>query len=273
MTDATTGPDANRGRTPGNDDNRRRTVTPTPPEGETPRSGEGGGLTGRGYARGEGAEGRTVAPTPAEGETPGSGEGGGRTGHGYVEGAGGTAGRDAGVDEDRAVVDEDRAEGRTVAPTPSEATDSGTKAPGRDDRRGGTTVVGASGAAGAGARTATTSGSTGAPGRTDTTPGNGAAGPRLFPHDESDKLQLRLRHAVAGFVDGPREAVVEADEVVEEIAGRFVEAVTRRRRTLRMSWQDGDEDERNAKGSHPDTEQLRLALRDYRELAERLLQG
>ena len=125
----------------------------------------------------------------------------------------------------------------------------------------------------AGARTATTSGSTGAPGRTGTTPGNGAAGPRLFPHDESDKLQLRLRHAVAGFVDGPREAVVEADQVVEEIAGRFVEAVTRRRRTLRMSWQDGDEDERNAKGSHPDTEQLRLALRDYRELAERLLQG
>ncbi|MET7472814.1 hypothetical protein ABZT17_00420 [Streptomyces sp. NPDC005648] len=136
-------------------------------------------------------------------------------------------------------------------------------------------MVGASGAAGAAAHAGTTSGSAGAPGRTDTTPGTdtstGAAGPRLFPHDESDKLQLRLRHAVAGFVDGPRDAVAEADQVVEEIAGRFVEAVTRRRRTLRMSWQDGDE--KGTKGSHPDTEQLRLALRDYRELAERLLQG
>jgi hypothetical protein len=65
--------------------------------------------------------------------------------------------------------------------------------------------------------------------------------------------------------------VREADQVVEEIAGRFAEAVTRRRRTLRSSWQDGDE--ARSKGTHPDTEQLRLALRDYRELAERLLHG
>ena len=63
----------------------------------------------------------------------------------------------------------------------------------------------------------------------------------------------------------------EADQVLEEIAGRFAEAVTRRRRTLRSSWQDGDE--AKGKGTHPDTEQLRLALRDYRELAERLLHG
>jgi hypothetical protein len=139
----------------------------------------------------------------------------------------------------------------------------------RDQRRGGdTTAIGVSGPAGAAART-TTPGPTSTPRRTDTT--SGAEGPRLFPHDESDKLQLRLRHAVSGFVDGPRDAVAEADQVVEEIAGRFVEAVTRRRRTLRMSWQEGDE--KGTKDSHPDTEQLRLALRDYRDLAERLLHG
>jgi len=98
----------------------------------------------------------------------------------------------------------------------------------------------------------------------------GQTGPtRLLPQDECDKLELRLHQAVSGFVDGPREAVEEADHVVEEIAGRFAEAVTRRRRTLRTSWQDGEHTE----ATHADTEQLRLALRDYRELAERLLRG
>ncbi|MCD9872674.1 hypothetical protein [Streptomyces guryensis] len=130
---------------------------------------------------------------------------------------------------------EDRTNRTTVAPTPHEVTeesDHGTDhegtAPGRPT--------------GSTAATATTG--------------------RLLPHDECDKLELRLRQAVSGFVDGPRGSVEEADHVVEEIAGRFTEALTRRRRTLRMSWQDGE-----------DTEQLRLALRDYRNLAERLLHG
>ncbi|WP_373921857.1 hypothetical protein [Streptomyces sp. T12] len=50
----------------------------------------------------------------------------------------------------------------------------------------------------------------------------------------------------------------------------MTEAVAQRRRTLRGSWQsmEAAEDE---PGSSTDTEQLRLALRDYRELAERLL--
>ncbi|WP_434091125.1 hypothetical protein [Streptomyces flaveus] len=87
---------------------------------------------------------------------------------------------------------------------------------------------------------------------------------RLMSHDESDKWTLRLQHAVAGFVDGPRESLEEADQVLEEVTARFTDAVTQRRRTLRTSWQTtGDE--------KADTEQLRLALRDYRELAERLL--
>jgi hypothetical protein len=92
----------------------------------------------------------------------------------------------------------------------------------------------------------------------------------LFPHDESDKFELQLQHAVSGFVDGPRTAVEEADHVLEELTGRLTEAVAQRRRTLRGSWQSMD-----AAGDQPgtstDTEQLRLALRDYRELAERLL--
>ncbi|MFG2792689.1 hypothetical protein [Streptomyces sp. NPDC048419] len=125
------------------------------------------------------------------------------------------------------------------------------------------------------------------PGRTGTTERKGSAEPMspaermstterrsptgsgtgLLPHDECDKLELRLHNAVSGFVDSPKQAVEEADQVVEEIAGRFTEALTRRRRTLRTSWQDGGADT----ATDSDTEQLRLALRDYRELADRLL--
>ncbi|WRZ96144.1 hypothetical protein OHB54_31590 [Streptomyces sp. NBC_01007] len=90
---------------------------------------------------------------------------------------------------------------------------------------------------------------------------------RMLPLDEYDKFSLRMRHAVGGFVDGPQASVEEADHVLEELAGRFTEAVTRRRRALRTSWQSGGED----KATGSDTERLRLALRDYREMTERLL--
>ncbi|MFJ4831255.1 hypothetical protein ACIP79_15230 [Streptomyces sp. NPDC088747] len=93
---------------------------------------------------------------------------------------------------------------------------------------------------------------------------------RLIPQDESDKFELRLRHAVGGFVDGPRDAVQEADQVLEELAARFADAVSRRRKTLRTSWQ-GKTGEEKATAGTTDTEQLRIALKDYREVAERLL--
>lgn len=94
---------------------------------------------------------------------------------------------------------------------------------------------------------------------------------RLLPHEECDKLSTRLQHAVAGFVDEPRSAVEEADHVLEEVAARFTDAVTQRRRTLRNSWQTGDGGRDDKAVGAGDTEQLRLALRDYRELTERLL--
>ncbi|GAA3991405.1 hypothetical protein [Streptomyces plumbiresistens] len=102
--------------------------------------------------------------------------------------------------------------------------------------------------------------------------GQGSHGGRLLPRDESDKLSSRLQHAVTGFVDAPKSAVEEADHVLEEAAARFTDAVTQRRRTLRNSWQATDGGGTEGKPTtSTDTEQLRLALRDYRELAERLL--
>ncbi|GAB2929234.1 hypothetical protein [Streptomyces heilongjiangensis] len=96
---------------------------------------------------------------------------------------------------------------------------------------------------------------------------SGASAGHLLPNEETDKLSLRLQHAVGGFVDGPRSAVEEADHVLEEAASRFTDAVNQRRRTLRATWESGG----GERGSSADTEQLRLALRDYRELTERLL--
>ncbi|MFE9180991.1 hypothetical protein ACFYN5_32590 [Streptomyces sp. NPDC007126] len=95
-----------------------------------------------------------------------------------------------------------------------------------------------------------------------------AADRPLLPPADSDRLGERLHHALAGFVDAPRASVEEADRVLEEITARFTEAVTHRRQTLRASWREPGEG-----GGAPstDTEQLRLALRDYRELAGRLM--
>ncbi|MGW0576582.1 hypothetical protein ACWD25_11555 [Streptomyces sp. NPDC002920] len=108
-----------------------------------------------------------------------------------------------------------------------------------------------------------------------TTAGTDVKGSALVSRDECDKLAARMEHAVVGFVDGPRDAVTEADRVLEELATRVTEAMNSRRRSLRGSWQqsadNGDTSTRNIDASNTDTEQLRLALRDYRELTERLL--
>ncbi|MER6067500.1 hypothetical protein ABT187_01310 [Streptomyces sp. NPDC001817] len=99
-------------------------------------------------------------------------------------------------------------------------------------------------------------------------PAPSGAGAPLLPHEETDHWEQAMRQLAAGFVDEPRGAVEQADHVLEEIAGRFEEAVERRRRTLRRSWEASED---RGPGSDTDTEQLRLALRDYQELAGRLL--
>ncbi|MDT7844670.1 hypothetical protein [Streptomyces justiciae] len=104
--------------------------------------------------------------------------------------------------------------------------------------------------------------------------GRDAHGGRLLADEQCDKLSGELQHAMAGFVDGPRAAVEEADHVLEEVTSRFTDAMAQRRRTLRQSWQGaqhGDGKPMAEGGASGDTEQLRLALRDYRELTERLL--
>ncbi|GAA3120590.1 hypothetical protein ACFQ0X_05350 [Streptomyces rectiviolaceus] len=85
----------------------------------------------------------------------------------------------------------------------------------------------------------------------------------LLPQDERDKLGLRLQQALSTFVESPRQAVEEADSLFDDAVRHLTETLTERRRTLRASWQ-GQETEAQ-------TEELRLALRQYRESLERLL--
>ncbi|WP_406717299.1 hypothetical protein [Streptomyces althioticus] len=136
----------------------------------------------------------------------------------------------------------------------------GTHAPGSSG-----TGTHAPGSAGAGADThATTPGPNGT---------SGHPGSRLLGDDTCGRLSAQLRQAVAGFVDRPRDAVEEADLVLHEITERLNDALTERRRTLTRNWKEpasGDPKKGDAAPA-TDTEQLRLALRDYRELAERLL--
>jgi hypothetical protein len=90
---------------------------------------------------------------------------------------------------------------------------------------------------------------------------------QLIPPDECDKLALRLQQSLTGFVDGPRHAVEEAAAVLDETAKRVMAALTQRRNSLRDGWQGASE----GRSAEADTEELRLALRAYREVTERLL--
>ncbi|MFI1252770.1 hypothetical protein ACH4U6_03025 [Streptomyces netropsis] len=91
----------------------------------------------------------------------------------------------------------------------------------------------------------------------------GRAPAPLFPQDARDELATRLQRAVSTFVDSPRRAVEEAEGVFRETVTHLTDTLAERERMLRASWKDP--------GTEAETEELRLALRRYRESAERLL--
>ncbi|MFF9812440.1 hypothetical protein [Streptomyces sp. NPDC014006] len=190
--------------------------------------------------------------------------------------------RHAPVTEERApVAPAGHAEGHTVAPPGQGHTVPGlgdrsvtgpgpgrSPLPGDPDARG-ESATGTTRGTGTTATGGTATAGTTPTGTTATAADSSSGGP-LMPHEEVDEFHQRLSHALAGFVDAPRDAVEEADHLLQEIAAHVTDAVSRRRRTLRMSWQGGEAGE-DKPATSTDTEQLRLALRDYRELSRRLL--
>ncbi|MFE7382296.1 hypothetical protein ACFU9F_18220 [Streptomyces zhihengii] len=89
----------------------------------------------------------------------------------------------------------------------------------------------------------------------------------LLADGERDRLDERLHHALAHFVDEPRGSVEEADAVLDEAGKQLVASLEERRRTLRAGWQRDPE----AADRADDTEELRQTLRHYREVTQRLL--
>jgi hypothetical protein len=96
--------------------------------------------------------------------------------------------------------------------------------------------------------------------------GRRTTGPEpLLPPDGRDEIVRRLGHAVNTFVDTPREALEEAEGAFDEAAAQLVNALAEQRRVLRASWEGRDPE--------TDSTELRLALRQYREITQRLLRA
>ncbi|MEV5903105.1 hypothetical protein OG613_02450 [Streptomyces sp. NBC_00015] len=92
-----------------------------------------------------------------------------------------------------------------------------------------------------------------------------APGPEpLLPLGDRDKIALRLGRALNTFTETPRQALEEAEGAYDEAAAQLVDALAERRRALRAGWEDQD--------STTPSDELRHALRQYREITRRLLQ-
>jgi hypothetical protein len=84
----------------------------------------------------------------------------------------------------------------------------------------------------------------------------------LLAADEMEGFRARW-HAVQGsFVDEPRKAVQEADELVDSLVQRIVNSIADQRKKLETGWD---------RGQDISTEDLRQSLRKYRAFFDRLL--
>jgi len=96
------------------------------------------------------------------------------------------------------------------------------------------------------------------------TPEGGQAPERtpLFPEDEAHDLRARWDGVQASFVDEPRRAVKEADNLVAMAMKRLAEQFADERGRLESQWDKGDD---------VSTEDLRIAMQRYRSFFGRLL--
>ncbi|WP_051755545.1 hypothetical protein [Kitasatospora purpeofusca] len=83
--------------------------------------------------------------------------------------------------------------------------------------------------------------------------------------ERTQRLRAEWHSVQAGFVDDPRQSVQQADALIEKSVGLLAEAVTERRHRLRGA--EAAPDGTPAAS----TEDLRLTLREYRSLLDRLL--
>ncbi len=84
----------------------------------------------------------------------------------------------------------------------------------------------------------------------------------LMTADEVEEYRWRWDAIQTQFVDAPRDAVVDADELVAEVMRHLAEVFARERGDLEASWERGED---------VSTEDLRVSLRRYRSFFQRLL--
>ncbi|MFI6335953.1 hypothetical protein [Streptomyces sp. NPDC050535] len=99
----------------------------------------------------------------------------------------------------------------------------------------------------------------------------------LLPPDEREQLALRLQKALNTFADNPAQALGEAEAAFDEATAQLVSALAERRSALHAAWQEQEreqeQDQGQNQGQDPEARstELRLALRQYREITQRLL--
>jgi len=84
----------------------------------------------------------------------------------------------------------------------------------------------------------------------------------LFAGGELSGLRSRWDEVQSGFVDDPRDSVQKADGLVSDVVDQLTTGFSKARTQLEERW---------ARGEDASTEDLRLALKRYREFFERLL--
>ncbi|WP_326837119.1 hypothetical protein VSH64_19820 [Amycolatopsis rhabdoformis] len=83
----------------------------------------------------------------------------------------------------------------------------------------------------------------------------------LFEGGDVDRFRGRWQEVQTGFVDDPRRAVRDADELVATVIRSLAETFAEHKGELEAQWRDGE----------PATEDLRIALRRYRSFFDQLL--
>jgi hypothetical protein len=83
----------------------------------------------------------------------------------------------------------------------------------------------------------------------------------LVAEDAAVDFRSRWEVIQQGFVDDPRQAVSEADKLVDDLLKRLSSTFDEQHQELERQWSDGE----------PSTEDLRAALQKYRAFFQRLL--
>jgi hypothetical protein len=84
----------------------------------------------------------------------------------------------------------------------------------------------------------------------------------LFAQEDLSELRSRWDDVQAAFVDDPKDCVQKADSLVAEVVEQLTTGFTEARSRLEAQW---------ARGEEASTEDLRVALKRYREFFQRLL--